>query len=154
MWCPARRTRRQRLVDLWRSARDRDGLGQEEIAELAVIYGLKILERLELQRHPVRALRELLHRSDELLDTKLRRVEILTARARAGTVLDGHIAWEIAHSWGPAYAAGLHPDEPVLRGSATAALAQDPRRALPAVRIEDGDLTWAPRRDLLASTPR
>lgn len=147
---------RQRLVELWRSARDRDGLGDEEIAELAVVYGLKVLERYELRRHPVRALRELLHGNDELLDGKLRRVEILTARARAGTVLDGHIAWEIAHSWGPAYAAGLHPDEPVLRGSATAALTQDPRCALPAVRLEEqeGDNSWSPRRDLLGSGPR
>lgn len=148
---------RQRLVELWRSARDRDGLGEEEIAELAVIYGLRILERIELRRHPVRALRELLHRSDQLLDAKLRRIEVLTARARAGTVLDGHIAWEIAHSWGPAYAAGLHPEEPVLRGSATAALDLDPRRALPAVRLhesDDEDAVWEPRRDLLGSGPR
>ncbi|MEV0207568.1 putative baseplate assembly protein [Streptomyces sp. NPDC050788] len=145
---------RQRLVELWRSARDRDGLSDEEIAELTVVYGLKIIERYELRAHPVRALRELLHRNDELLDTKLRRVEILASRARAGTVLDGHIAWEIAHSWGPAYAAGLHPDEPVLRGSATAALNQDPRTALPAVRVEDGEQTWVPRRDLLHSGPR
>ncbi|MFD3475736.1 putative baseplate assembly protein [Streptomyces sp. NPDC058695] len=145
---------RQRLVELWRSARDRDGLAAAEIDELTLIYGLKVVERFELRTHPVRALRELLHRNDELLDTKLRRVEILASRARAGTVLDGHIAWEIAHSWGPDYAAGLHPDEPVLRGSATAALGQDPRTALPAVRVEDGDLTWAPRRDLLRSGPR
>ncbi|ELS51362.1 putative baseplate assembly protein [Streptomyces viridochromogenes] len=147
---------RQRLVELWRSARDRDGLTDAEIAELAVIYGLKILERIELRRHPVRALRELLHRSDQLLDAKLRRIEVLTARARAGTVLDGGIAWEIAHSWGPAYAAGLHPEEPVLRGSATTALDQDPRRALPAVRLheEDDDTVWEPRRDLLDSGPR
>ncbi|WP_330284121.1 putative baseplate assembly protein [Streptomyces sp. NBC_00588] len=145
---------RQRLVELWRSARDRDGLTDEEIAELTVVYGLKTIERYELRAHPVRALRELLHRNDELLDTKLRRVEILASRARAGTVLDGHIAWEIAHSWGPAYAAGLHPDEPVLRGSATAALDQDPRTALPAVRVEDGEQTWVPRRDLLHSGPR
>ncbi|MFD5862229.1 putative baseplate assembly protein [Streptomyces chartreusis] len=143
---------RQRLVELWRSARDRDGLADEEIAELTVIYGLRILERIELRRHPVRALRELLFRSDRLLDAKLRRIEILTARARAGTVLDGHLAWEIAHSWGPSYAAGLHPEEPVLRGSATAALDQDPRRALPAVRLHtDDDETWEPRRDLLDS---
>jgi hypothetical protein len=145
---------RQWLVELWRSARDRDGLGDQEIAELAVIFGLKILERLELRLHPVRALRELLHRGDELLDAKLRRVEILAARARAGTVLDGHIAWEIAHSWGPAYATGLHPEEPVLRGPAAAALAQDPRRALPAVRLHDGDRIWEPRRDLLDSAAR
>ncbi|MDQ0759466.1 putative baseplate assembly protein [Streptomyces canus] len=142
---------RQRLVDLWRSARDRDGLSEEEISELTLVYGLHVLERLELRRHPVRALRELLYRSDRLLDGKLRRVEILAARARAGTVLDPHIAWEIAHSWGPQYAAGLHPDEPVLRGPATAALTQDPRRALPAVRVDE---TWSPRRDLLDSGPR
>ncbi|MFC4467199.1 putative baseplate assembly protein [Streptomyces xiangluensis] len=146
---------KQRLVELWRSARDRDGLGEQEIAELTVIYGLKVLERLELHLHPVRALRELLHRSDTLLASKLRRVEVLTARARAGTVLDGHIAWEIAQSWGPAYAAGLHPEEQVLRGPASAALAHHPRQALPAVRIHDGDdVTWEPRRDLLDSAPR
>ncbi|WP_328431203.1 putative baseplate assembly protein [Streptomyces sp. NBC_00453] len=145
---------RQRLVELWRSARDRDGLADEEIGELTVIYGLKVVERLELRTHPVRALRELLHKNDELLDGKLRRVDILVSRARAGAVLDGHIAWEIAHSWGPAYATGLHPEEQVLRGSATAALGQDPRCALPAVRVEDGDLTWLPRRDLLHSGPR
>ncbi|TPQ18229.1 putative baseplate assembly protein [Streptomyces sporangiiformans] len=145
---------KQRLVELWRSARDRDGLSDEEIAELTVIYGLKTLERLELHAHPVRALRELLHRSDTLLDAKLRRAEVLTARARAGTVLDGHIAWEIAQSWGPAYAAGLHPDEHVLRGPASAALRHDPRQALPAVRLLDGDVTWEPRRDLLESASR
>ncbi|WP_432177605.1 putative baseplate assembly protein [Streptomyces sp. NBC_00063] len=145
---------RQRLVELWRSARDRDGLTDGEIDELTPIYGLKVIERYELRAHPIRALRELLYRNDELLDTKLRRVAVLASRARAGTVLDGHIAWEIAHSWGPAYAAGLHPDEPVLRGSAAAALGQDPRRALPAVHVEDGDLTWTPRRDLLRSGPR
>ncbi|MGC5564327.1 putative baseplate assembly protein [Streptomyces sp. FR-108] len=168
----------QRLTELWRSARDRDGLDGQEIAELTVLYGLKVLERLELRRHPVRALRELLFRGDRLLHAKLRRVEVLTARARAGTVLDGHIAWEIAHSWGPAYADGLHPGEQVLRGPASAALRHDPRKALPAVRLHEdrhghdgdhghrgdhghhshdgrhGDVIWEPRRDLLDSTPR
>ncbi|MFI9424470.1 putative baseplate assembly protein [Streptomyces achromogenes] len=145
---------RQRLTELWRSARDADGLAEDEITELAVLFGLKLLERLELRRHPVRALRELLHRSDELLHAKRRRIAVLTARARAGSVLDPHIAWEIAHSWGPAYATGLHPDEPLLHGPAGAALAQDPRRALPAVRLTDGEAVWEPRRDLLDSAPR
>ncbi|CAL9668713.1 putative baseplate assembly protein [Streptomyces sp. enrichment culture] len=145
---------RHRLTELWRSARDADGLAEDEITELAVLFGLKLLERLELRRHPVRALRELLHRGDELLDAKRRRIAVLTARARAGTVLDAHIAWEIAHSWGPSYAIGLHPDEPVLHGPAGAALAQDPRRALPAVRLTDGEAVWEPRRDLLDSAPR
>lgn len=144
---------RQRLVELWRSARDCDGLTEEEIAELTVLFGLKVLERFELRRRPVRALRELLHRSERLLAAKLRRLGVLTARARAGAVLDGDIAWEIAHTWGPAYAVGLHPDEPELRGPA-AALVQDPRQALPAVRVTDGDEVWTPRRDLLASGAR
>ncbi|MFD0165166.1 putative baseplate assembly protein [Streptomyces decoyicus] len=144
---------RARLVELWRSARDHDGLSEGEIAELTVVFGLKVLERLELRRHPVRALRELLHRGDRLLNAKLRRLDVLSARARAGAVLDGRIAWEIAHSWGPAYAVGLHPDEPVLHGPA-AALRPDPRAALPAVRVQDGGRRWSPRRDLLDSGPR
>ncbi|MER8069274.1 putative baseplate assembly protein [Streptomyces sp. NPDC094034] len=144
---------RERLVELWRSARDHDGLTDREIAELTVLFGLRVLERLELRRHPVRALRELLHRCERLLAPKLRRLEVLSARARAGTVLDASIAWEIAHSWGRAYAVGLHPGEAVLRGPA-AALVQDPRAALPAVSVTDGDMSWAPRRDLLSSGPR
>lgn len=149
---------RGRLVELWRSARDHDGLAEAEIAELAVLFGLRTLERLELRRHPVRALRELLHRADRLLGAKLRRLEVLGARARAGTVLGGHIAWEIAQSWGPAYAAGLHPDEPVLHGP-VASLRPDPRAALPALRLTGEDAEgreeeWLPRRDLLRSGPR
>ncbi|MFC5802025.1 putative baseplate assembly protein [Streptomyces formicae] len=144
---------RARLVELWRSARDGDGLAEPEIAELSVVFGLRVLERLELHRHPVRALRELLHRSERLLAAKVRRLDVLTARARAGAVLDAAITWEIAQSWGPAYAAGLHPDEPVLRGPATAFVA-DPRSALPAVTVVDGDASWVPRRDLLGSGPR
>ncbi|RNG19595.1 putative baseplate assembly protein [Streptomyces botrytidirepellens] len=143
----------QRLLELWRGARDHDGLSDDETAELAVLFGLRLLERLELARHPVRALRELLHRSDRLLAAKLRRLAVLTGRARAGAVLDGHIAWEISHSWGRAYAHGLHPDDPVLHGPA-AALPPDPRAALPAVRVEDGDAVWTPRRDLLESASR
>ncbi|MFE7757815.1 putative baseplate assembly protein [Streptomyces sp. NPDC057429] len=144
---------RERLVELWRSARDRDGLTEAEIDELTVLFGLRALEHLELHLHPVRALRELLHRSDRLLAPKLRRLQVLTARARAGAVLGAGIAWEIAQSWGPGHAAGLHPDEPVLRGPA-ASLVQDPRAALPAVTAVDGDEEWTARRDLLAAGHR
>jgi hypothetical protein len=159
---------RQRLVELWRSARDHDGLAEEEIAELTVLFGLRMLERLELRRHPVRALRDLLHRSERLLAAKLRRLEVLTARARAGTVLDDRTVWEITQTWGAPYATGIAPDEPVLHGPA-AALAQDPRAALPALHLTtrqesrgtgDGEsrdgavAVWEPRRDLLDSGPR
>ncbi|MFE7385385.1 putative baseplate assembly protein [Streptomyces zhihengii] len=144
---------RGRLVELWRSARDGDGLSEAETAELTLLFGLRVLERFELRRRPVEALRELLHRSERLLAPKLRRLAVLTARARAGAVLDGSVAWEIARTWGPAHAVGLHPDEPSLRGPA-AAVRQDPREALPAVRAVDGGEVFVPRRDLLASGPR
>ncbi|MER5982986.1 putative baseplate assembly protein [Streptomyces sp. NPDC001787] len=144
---------RERLVELWRGARDHDGLAEAEIDELTVLFGLRVLEHLELHLHPVRALRELLHRSPRLLAPKLRRLDVLTARARAGSVLDAGIAWEIARSWGPGYAAGLRPDAPVLRGPA-AALVQDPRAALPSVTAVDGEAVWTARRDLLSSGHR
>ncbi|MEU5716804.1 putative baseplate assembly protein [Streptomyces sp. NPDC020403] len=144
---------RERLVELWRSARDRDGLTEAEVEELTVLFGLRTLEHLELHLHPVRALRELLHRADRLLAPKLRRLHVLTARARAGAVLDAGIAWEIARTWGPGHASGLHPDEPVLRGPA-AALVQDPRAALPQVTAVDGDEEWTAQRDLLAAGHR
>ncbi|MEU3708784.1 putative baseplate assembly protein [Streptomyces catenulae] len=156
---------RERLVELWRGARDRDGLDEAEIAELTVLFGPRKLAEVDPARHPVRALRELLHRSPRLLDGKLRRLAVLAARARAGTVLDGRTAWEIAHTWGAEYAVGLHPDEPVLHGPA-AAVRQDPREALPALHLREeradgaaGDggaagAVWLPRRDLLGSGPR
>ncbi len=170
---------RRRLVELWRGVRDRNQLTDDEIAEVTVLFGDTAVERHELRRHPERALRDLLHRSPELLGGKLRRIDVLTARARAGTVLGADIAWEIAHSWGPAYALGLRPDGPGLRGPASAALDQDPRAALPAVRLSAADRpngrhppaahdrpdhapapghtgpeVWTPRRDLLSSGPR
>lgn len=143
---------RLRLTELWASARDHDGLSDHEIAELQVLFGLRLLERLALREHPVPALRELLHRSGRYLAEKLRRLEVLTARARAGTVLDGRVTWEIAHTWGHRYASGLRPEDPVLHGPASAYV-QNPRAALPAVTADDGERLWHPRRDLLDSGP-
>ncbi|SEG50214.1 putative baseplate assembly protein [Saccharopolyspora kobensis] len=140
----------QRLVELWRSARE-DGLDEDEIDELTTLFGSRFAERLRVR--PVPVLRELLHLSDELLAAKRRRLDVLIARARAGTVLGPDIAWEIACGWGLPYAEGLEPAEPVLHGPATAVV-QDPRDAMPAVRVFDGDEVWTPRRDLLRSGPR
>jgi predicted phage baseplate assembly protein len=142
-----------RLTELWRSAGDHDGLNDAEVDELSVLFGLARLERVALREHPVRALRELLHRSDQLLATKERRLAVLAARAQAGTVLGAHIAAEIEDSWGRRYATGLNPADPALAGP-IAELAGDPALALPAVTIEAGGQTWTPRRDLLDSAPR
>ena len=115
------------------------GSRSAEIAELTVIYGLRVLERFELRRHPVRALRELLHRSERLLDR-----EAASSGGADGPGPRGSGARR-AHRLGdrPQLGPGVrggdsHPDEPVLRGPA-AALVQDPRAALPAVTVADGD---------------
>ncbi|GAA2634758.1 putative baseplate assembly protein [Paractinoplanes durhamensis] len=82
-----------------------------------------------------------------------RRLDVLIARAQAGTVLGDHIAEEIAQTWGREYAIGLHPTDPALAGP-IAKLAGDPRQALPAVEVRHAGQTWVPHRDLLSSGPR
>ncbi|MEV0898908.1 putative baseplate assembly protein [Actinoplanes sp. NPDC049802] len=139
---------RQRLAALWRSARDRDGLSDAEVDELTTLFDLPYAERARLRADPVAALRDLRHRSARLPAGKLRRLEVLAARARAGTILGDHVAGEIAETWGERYADGLRPGDPVLAGPISE-LAGDPRQALPAIH---GD--WTPRRDLLDSGPR
>ncbi|SOD67374.1 putative baseplate assembly protein [Streptomyces zhaozhouensis] len=149
---------RTRLVELWRSARDREGLDEAEIAELTTLFGAPAVERLQPHRQPARALAELLHRRERLLGGKLKRLAVLTARARAGRVLDERVVWELTRAWGPPYAAGLLPEDPALHGPA-AALPPAPAAALPAIRLwelaDDGGRgqLWEPRRDLLDSGP-
>lgn len=147
---------RRRLAELWRAAHDDtyEPTG-DELAELAVLFGRRLLDRLGIRESPVRALRELSHRFDRLLAAKVERLELLASRARAGTVLDEHVADEIAWTWGEPYAAGLRPADPALHGPA-GDLATDPRRALPAVEIRvagEEHAVWTPRRDLLDSGP-
>ncbi|GGN64310.1 hypothetical protein GCM10010112_24390 [Actinoplanes lobatus] len=139
---------RERLADLWRSAVDRNGLSDGEVDELTVLFDLPYAERTRLREDPAGTLRDLLAGNKRRLAGKLRRLEVLAARARAGTVLGDHIAEEIAQTWGDRYADGLRPGDPVLAGPVSA-LAGDPGRALPVLH---GD--WTPRRDLLDSGPR
>ncbi|MFI0237705.1 putative baseplate assembly protein [Streptomyces sp. NPDC016845] len=145
---------RARLEELWRKAREHHELSRSEIAELTVLFGAQVLDEVRPADHPARALRDLLSRRDRLLAGKLRRLAVLVARARAGTVLDARTAWEVRHCWGRAYAHGLHPAEPALTGPAAALAAPDPRTALPAVTAAVGDEVWTPRRDLLSDGRR
>ncbi|MFD8392382.1 putative baseplate assembly protein [Streptomyces sp. NPDC059680] len=145
---------RERIEQLWRRAEEGEPPTEGEVDELTVVFGARTIQRLRIDEHPGRALRELYDRRTRLLAGKLRRLEVLTARAHAGTVLNRYVAWEIAQSWGERYAAELEPGDPVLSGPAADALRQDPRTALPAVRAQAGDGVWTPRRDLLADGPR
>ncbi|TDC24599.1 putative baseplate assembly protein [Streptomyces sp. 8K308] len=145
---------RDRLEELWRAAEDGHPPGRAERAELTTIFGAETLEALRFDRHPAHALRELLARRERLLAAKLRRLDVLVARAGAGGVLDRYVVWEAAQSWGDRYVDGLDPDDPRLAGPAAAAVVQDPRDALPAVRATTAEGGWTPRHDLLASGPR
>ncbi|WP_225847560.1 putative baseplate assembly protein [Streptomyces sp. HPF1205] len=145
---------RTRLQDLWHAAENGAEPTEAETAELTVLFGASTLRRYGFPERPAHALRELIARFERLLDGKLRRLEVLTARARAGTVLHAYVVWEAAQSWGERYTAGLDPADPVLAGPARAVNGQNPRAALPAVRAGAGDGVWTPRRDLLRSGPR
>jgi predicted phage baseplate assembly protein len=109
------------------------------------------------------ALAALLAQQETLLDHKLRRLQTLARRARAGLQLAPEVAAEITASWG-SVTQGLDPAGPALFGPAATALSQNPRAALPevSVRLVDegpellppGAATapWVPRRTLLASS--
>lgn len=145
---------RDRVAELWRAARHGRPPGPAELAELTALFGAATLREPRPADRPERALRELHARFDELLAAKLRRLRTLADRARAGTVLGADVVWEIGHTWGERYRAGLDPDDPRLAGPAAAVAVQDPREALPQVRLRDRDGEWTFRPDLLASGPR
>jgi hypothetical protein len=144
------------LEQLLRQVRGGHRLTRDQIGELTVLFGEKVLAALRITDRPHNALRELLSRRTELLAAKTRRLEVLRARALAGGVLDAGIVWELGYSWGSRFVDGLAPGSPALAGSAWSALVTDPRTALPAVTLglPEGGPLWTPRRDLLDSGPR
>ncbi|WP_158892923.1 putative baseplate assembly protein [Amycolatopsis anabasis] len=145
---------RDRLRELWRKA-GHQKLSEADIKYLKVAFGAKVLAKLDLDHHPRRALRHLLARFDELLETKLDRLAELIRRARAGYVLTARDeGWEIGQSWGAEEGALIDPDRAAFRGPAALALRPDPRAALPAIGVTDQyGKPWEPRRDLLESGP-
>jgi predicted phage baseplate assembly protein len=157
---------RARLEELWRAVRDGHALTAGDTAELAVVFDQGVLDQVRLAENAGSALRELLDRFSELLTVKLARLATLTARAASGAELTAGTMWEIRHTWGDQYASGLDRADPALAGPVAAALAQDPRAALPAVKAAGYAMahpggpaageagTWLPRRDLLAAGPR
>ena len=130
-------------------------LSDTDTAYLTTLFGQVTLARLHLADNPQAALGALLARFDELLQTKLARLQRLIARARGGYVLTAATeGWEIAHSWGRQEGDDIDPDRPLFQGPAAAATLTDPRTALPAITVVDqhGE-DWESRRDLLDSGP-
>jgi predicted phage baseplate assembly protein len=153
----------RRLRAIWTASHDAGSLTDGEREELRTIFGGRAMADAGLGEDgssdidPVAAVGWLLGRMERLLDRKLRRLASLGRRARSGDRLGPNETAEIAASWGAAYSAGLDGERSAAWGSARAALEQDPRRALPLIRIvPDGaadDDGWTPRRDLLGSGP-
>jgi hypothetical protein len=146
---------RTRVEELWRAKRetddDRDDLTREELAELTVLFGQTAIDRARQREHPAQGLRYLLARFDELLAAKVARLRLLAGRARDGNVLgQPALSWEITRTWGARYAGELDPADPALAGRAASLTAQDPRAALPAVRLDGAEPhgqpagTWLP----------
>jgi predicted phage baseplate assembly protein len=161
---------RERVAALLARARGGQVLTPEELVELRRIFESRALREVGLlapegvsraapsAAQQAVAIARLLAHEDRLLARKRRRLEILAGRGRAGYLLGPAVAAEVGALFGERYAAGLGLAEPAHFGPADGALRQDPRAALPQLRLEEatpsGPAWWEPRRDLLGAGGR
>lgn len=160
----------RRLMELWASAREGHALSPAELSELRTIFGERVLRDVRLAwlrtrrprpPHPTPAeqadaLEQLLSCEKELLDRKLRWLRALVTRADAGLTLSDDELLDIRDLWGDAYAEGLKVLDTAQWGPARDALHQDPRMALPVIRLSSQEITadhdvWTAQPDLLNS---
>ncbi|XUL93967.1 putative baseplate assembly protein [Streptomyces galilaeus] len=144
------------VADMYRRVAAGDALSAADLALARTLWGARAVADagLETARDAAQqkvALTLLRARSAALLARRTARLARLTARARAGVPLDTDTAAEVAAGWGPVLAAGLDPADPRVAGPASAALAQDPRAALPQLTLTSADEHWVVRADLLDS---
>ena len=158
---------RGRVEHLWREARDGRLLTAEEIAEIRTIFGPEAmgadgqLSEPSIPAEQAQQLERLLEHEERLLARKARRVKSLAGRARAGYVLGETEEIELSEMFGPhvVETAGVRGKK--IFGPASQALTQEPREALPCVRLreqnqettsnEPAPPDWMPQGDLLES---
>lgn len=149
---------RRRVEELWRDACEGRTLTGDEVAEIRTIFGAKAADDAGLSTAKPRCevLQWLLRRFNTLLAKKARRLAVLAARARAAYVLTDLEKQELIAMFGPQLAARVGIGSQLSDGPASLALLQDPRDALPAIRVTEdgGGTTWLPRIDLLDSGGR
>lgn len=164
---------RLRVHRLWQKTNRGGTLSENEMAELKSIFGAEALrnvglikEQKNVRKRPgseasASALQKLIADQERLLARKARRVRSLIARARAGYMFDEEDAQEIADMFGVRFAKWITPSNRQLFGPASFATSQDPREALPCVKLteqhqsstqENETSTWVPKADLLGST--
>jgi hypothetical protein len=135
----------QRLEVLLGKVRDGKCLSQPEVDEVVRIFGGEAAYEVGLayekpmtgkEHHcqkQATALEKLLALESVYLARKCRRLSVLMERARSGYVMGAMGAKEIEEMFGPAFALDLkNPDHFI---PASLSLQQDPRLALPSIRI-------------------
>jgi predicted phage baseplate assembly protein len=141
-------------------------LQDSELEELRTIVGTQALADVGLPLPPrrpatpaeqARAIDRLIDQEGKLFARKVHRVNNLLRHTRSGLMLSEAHVRELAGYFGQPFVAGLGPQGDELLGPASTALVQDPRIALPALVVRQGDEgspAWHPVRDLLRSGPR
>jgi predicted phage baseplate assembly protein len=175
---------RRRVEQIWRQAQCGQPLSADDLEELEVIFGRKLLVQVGLattsakekyNRTPAEqteAAGKLLARLEEFLARKARRLRTLRERVLGGYVLTDSEQEELGEMFGEHLASGLALMTGQMLGPASLALRQQPREALPCITVRKRRRTgtggkpskqtypnnhyprWQPVRDLLSSTGR
>lgn len=143
---------RDQLAVWRRRALRGDALEDHQRAELSRQFGSAVIDELGLTTSPdiptaeqadidALALWILLARADDLLEEKIRRLDVLSRLAAASGPLSGPLLAEVRHDWGEAITRGLDPHHPAAWGPATDATTQDPTTAQPLLTLTDAPAT-------------
>lgn len=173
---------RWRVEQFWRQAQGGQLLSADDLEELEIIFGRKLLVQVGLatasakekyNRTPAEqaeAVSKLLARMEEFLSKKAWRLRTLRERVLSGYVLTDSEQEEISEMFGEQLASGLALMTGQMLGPASLALRQQPREALPCIAVRERRRTgtggkrskqtypenhyrrWLPVRDLLSST--
>ncbi len=161
-------TRVHEMVDaLWRRAQGGQPLSDGELSQLQIVFGRQAMIQVGLLDRSGKKWLKTLNQADAIrafvthevrwLASKARRVATLRMRAEAGYDMNSSAAREIGAMFGAQFADELLPSNAVLFGSAREALQQNPRAALPHIRLDETTerttASWEPRYDLLDSDP-
>ncbi len=161
---------REQITRWRRRAQRGEPLDEAQRAELSRQFGRDLVEELELGTKAPASTDEqaeadalglwfLLIRADELLESRIYRLHVLSRLAVASGPLSGPLLAEVRHYWGDGVTAGLDPHHPAAWGSAAEATAQDPTTAQPLLHLVDanpieGELpTWEVTTGLVDTEP-
>jgi predicted phage baseplate assembly protein len=143
---------RNQLEMLRRHALRGTPLDEHKRAELSRQFTGEIIDELGLRGDPELPAEEqaeidalaiwiLLARADDLLETKIRRLHVLSRLAAASGPLSGPLITDVRHDWGEDVAGALDPHHPAAWGSAAEATTQDPTTAQPLLTLADATST-------------